>query len=65
MRATDLVEAIMRHVLQNNGLHREHVGELHLRDVEGAHHMGPAWGSVGTGLSRTARQDPTAPNTKL
>lgn len=63
-RAANLVEAIMRHVLQNDGLHCEHVGELHLRDVEGAHHMGPAWGSVGTGLSRTATQDPMPPNTK-
>jgi hypothetical protein len=34
VRAANLVEAIMRHVLQNDGLHREHVGELHLRDVE-------------------------------
>lgn len=45
--AADLVEAIMRHVLQHDGLHGEHVGKLHLRDVEGTHHMGPAWGGVG------------------
>lgn len=43
----DLVEAIMRHVLQHDGLHGEHVGKLHLRDVEGTHHVGPAWGIVG------------------
>lgn len=43
-RATDLVEAIMRHILQHDGLHGEHIGKLYLWDVEGAHHMGPAWG---------------------
>lgn len=43
----DLVEAFMRHILQHDGLHGEHVGKLHLRDVEGTHHVGPAWGSVG------------------
>lgn len=57
----NLVEAIMRHVLQDDGLHGEHVGELHLGDVEGAHHMGPAWGGVGTGLSRTASTRPRSP----
>lgn len=45
--AADLVEAIMRHILQHDGLHGEHVGKLHLRDVEGTHHVGPAWGGVG------------------
>lgn len=45
--AADLVEAIMRHILQHDGLHGEHVGKLHLRDVEGTHHVGPTWGSGG------------------
>lgn len=43
-RAADLVEAVVGHVLQHDGLHGEHVGKLHLRDVEGTHHVGPAWG---------------------
>lgn len=51
--AADLVEAIMRHVLQHDGLHGEHVGELHLGDVEGTHHVGPAWGSVGQTSGRS------------
>lgn len=42
----DLVEAIMRHILQHDGLHGEHVGKLHLGDVEGTHHVCPAWDSV-------------------
>lgn len=66
VRAANLVEAIVRHVLQNNGLHGEHVGELHLRDVQGAHHMGPAWGGAVWGPASAGRQaqDPTPPNTK-
>lgn len=51
-QAADLVEAIVRHVLQHDGLHGEHVGKLHLRDVEGTYHVGPAWG--GGGLASAA-----------
>jgi hypothetical protein len=56
--AADLVEAIMRHILQYDGLHGEHVGKLHLRDVQGTHHMGPAWGSVGSSFSGMGSQSP-------
>lgn len=62
--AADLVEAIMRHILQHDGLHGEHVGKLHLRDVEGTHHMGPTWGSVGPASASMASLRPwplTAP----
>lgn len=56
--AADLVEAIMRHILQHDGLHGEHVGKLHLRDVEGTHHMGPTWGSVGPASAAMASLRP-------
>lgn len=36
-----LVEPLRRHQLQDDGLHRRHVPEAHLRDVEGAHHVRP------------------------
>lgn len=59
--AADLVEAIMRHVLQHDGLHGEHVGELHLRDVEGTHHVGPTWGSVGQASGKSETPTPHSP----
>lgn len=64
-RGADLVEAIMRHILQHDGLHGEHVGKLHLRDVEGTHHVGPTWGSGGQGGRPQAsrRPDPSQPHT--
>lgn len=59
--AADLVEAIMRHILQHDGLHGEHVGKLHLRDVEGTHHMGPTWGSVGQASGKSETRTPHSP----
>lgn len=35
--------SLMWDVLQDDGLHGEDVGKLHLGDVECTHHMGPAW----------------------
>lgn len=40
-----LVEAVVGDVLQDDGLHGEHVGKLHLWDVQSADDMGPPWGS--------------------
>lgn len=37
----------MRNVLQDDGLHGQHVGKLHLRDVQSTHNVGPPWGSKG------------------
>lgn len=34
--------SLMWDILQDDGLHGEDVGKLHLRDVERAHDMGPA-----------------------
>lgn len=34
--------SLVRDVLQDDGLHGEDVGKLHLRDVERAHDVGPA-----------------------
>lgn len=56
--AADLVEAIMRHILQHDGLHGEHVGKLHLRDVEGTHHVGPTWDNVGLASAAMASPRP-------
>ena len=56
--AADLVEAIMRHVLQHDGVHGKHVSKLHLRDVEGTHHVGPTWGSMGPASAVMASQRP-------
>lgn len=33
----------MRDILQDDGLHSEDVGKLHLRDVQRTHNVGPAW----------------------
>lgn len=41
--ASYLDVSLVRDVLQDDGLHGEDVGELHLRDVERTHYMGPAW----------------------
>lgn len=35
--------SLMWDILQDDGLHGENVGKLHLRDVERAHYVGPAW----------------------
>lgn len=39
-----LVEAVVGYVLQDDGLHGEHVGKLHLWDVQRADDVCPAWG---------------------
>lgn len=36
-----LVEAVVRNVLQDDGLHGQHVGKLHLWDVQSTHNVGP------------------------
>lgn len=46
-RRAHLVEAVVRNVLQDDGLHGQHVGKLHLGDVQSTHNVGPAWGSKG------------------
>lgn len=40
--------SLMWDVLQDDGLHGEDVGKLHLRDVECAHNMGPTWQGDGS-----------------
>lgn len=57
----DLIEAIMRHILQHDGLHGEHIGKLHLGDVEGTHHVGPAWESIGASLRDGEPNTPSLP----
>lgn len=46
-RRAHLVEAVVRNVLQDDGLHGQHVGKLHLWDVQSTHNVGPPWGSKG------------------
>lgn len=43
--------SLMWDVLQDDGLHGEDVGKLHLRDVERTHNMGPACQRDGSMLS--------------
>lgn len=53
-----LVEAVVGYILQDNWLHGEHIGKLHLWDVQSTDNVGPPWRSKQDREQRFTRGNP-------